>query len=290
GRAGLPPGSRRSRRAGPGVLRPRARLRTRTGVGEPRLQGSRDAQRPGGARRRGGRDPCLPPRHRRGVHGPPSSEYPPAPGHAVAPRRENAMRIARVVLRVLLATSSLGPVPHVAGLPLEGNPSRGAAVFGQCAACHSVEPGVHLTGPSLAAIWGRRAGTVGGFGRYSSAIKHAGITWDAPTLDRWLARPEALVPETTMTFPSVADARQRADLIAYLKAVTAGHAPLAPSGEMMGAGSRSDLKQAGKDRRVTAVRHCGDAYHVTTEAGRTTPFWEFNLRFKTDSSPLGPSR
>ena len=39
---------------------------------------------------------------------------------------------------------------------------------------------------------------------------------------------------------------------------------------------------------MTAIRHCGDAYHVTTEAGRTTPFWEFNLRFKTDSSPLGP--
>jgi cytochrome c len=199
------------------------------------------------------------------------------------------MRIARVVLPVLLATSSLGPVPHVAGQPLEGNPSRGAAVFWQCVACHSVEPGVHLTGPSLAAIWGRRAGTVGGFGRYSSALKHAGITWDAPTLDRWLARPEALVPETTMTFAGVADARQRADLIAYLKAVTEGHAPPAPSGGMMGAGSRSDLKQVGKDRRVTAIRHCGDAYHVTTEAGRTTPFWEFNLRFKTDSSPLGPS-
>ena len=199
------------------------------------------------------------------------------------------MKIARIVRPVLLASSSLGPVSPVAGQPLEGNPSRGAAVFGQCAACHSVEPGVHLTGPSLAAIWGRRAGTVGGFGRYSMALKHAGITWDAPTLDRWLARPEALVPETTMTFPGVADARQRADLIAYLKAVTAGHAPPAPSGGMMGAGARSDLKQAGKDRRVTAIRHCGDAYHVTTEAGRTTPFWEFNLRFKIDSSPLGPS-
>jgi cytochrome c len=27
---------------------------------------------------------------------------------------------------------------------------------------------------------------------------------------------------------------------------------------------------------------------VTTEDGRTVPFWEFNLRFKTDSSPVGP--
>ena len=95
------------------------------------------------------------------------------------------MKIARIVLPVLLASSSLGPVSPVAGQPREGNPGRGAAVFGQCAACHSVEPGVHLTGPSLAAIWGRRAGTVGGFGRYSSALKHAGITWDAPTLDGW---------------------------------------------------------------------------------------------------------
>jgi cytochrome c len=50
------------------------------------------------------------------------------------------------------------------------------------------------------------------------------------------------------------------------------------------------LKQVGKERRVTAIRHCGDAYHVTTEAGRVIPFWEFNLRFKTDSSPYGPER
>src|SRR3989441_11556667 len=169
------------------------------------------------------------------------------------------MSIARVVLPVLLASASLGPVSPVAGQPLEGNPSRGAAVSGPCAPCPSVEPGVHLTGPSLAAIWGHRAGTVGGFGRYSLALKHASITWDAPTLDRWLARPEALVPETTMTFPGVADARQRADLIAYLKAVTEGHAPPAPSGGVMGAGSRSDLKQAGKRRRVTAIRHRRDA-------------------------------
>ena len=56
----------------------------------------------------------------------------------------------------------------------------------------------------------------------------------------------------------------------------------------MATGARSDLKKAGKERRVIAIRHCGDAYHVTTESGRTVPYWEFNLRFKTDSSPNGP--
>src|SRR5881296_2173115 len=171
------------------------------------------------------------------------------------------MRIARVVLPVVLASSSLGPVSPVAGQPLEGNPSRGAAVFGQCVACHSVEPGVHLTGPSLARVWGRHAGTVEGFTRYSEPLKHAAVVWDAATLDRWLEDPQTVVPRNLMTFPGLKDARQRAD-----------------------------LKTLGPERRVKAIRHCGDGYHVTTEDGRTIPLWEFNLRFKTDSSRLGPSK
>jgi cytochrome c len=55
-----------------------------------------------------------------------------------------------------------------------------------------VEPGLHLTGPSLAGIWGRQGGTVPGFRRYSTALERAAVTWDAPTLDRWLERPEAV--------------------------------------------------------------------------------------------------
>ncbi|MGH7317904.1 MAG: c-type cytochrome, partial [Candidatus Rokuibacteriota bacterium] len=188
----------------------------------------------------------------------------------------------------LLTLPTRAPTRSAAN-PLAGDPARGGALFRQCTACHSVEPGLHLTGPSLARIWNQRAGIVAGFGRYSAALNHAGITWDAATLDRWLARPQALVPETTMTFQGVADARQRADLIAYLKALAEGQAPPAVGGGMMGAGARSNLKDVGKERRVTAVRYCGDGYHVTTGAGRTTPYWEFNLRFKTDSSEKGPS-
>jgi len=196
--------------------------------------------------------------------------------------------VALVTMLASLAFLSRPPRPAAAADRAMGDAAHGAMLFRQCAACHSVEPGLHLTGPSLASIWGQRSAAVSGFGRYSAALKRAGLTWDAATLDRWLARPDALVPDTTMTFAGVADARQRTDLIAYLKAVAEGKAPPAPGGRMMGAGPRSDLKRVGKDRRVTAIRHCGDAYHVTTETGRTTPFWEFNLRFKTDSSPFGP--
>ena len=204
-------------------------------------------------------------------------------------------RFTRVFVAVVFVVPILGmlafgarTLTHAAADPPGGNPARGAALFQQCAACHSVEAGVQLTGPSLAAIWNRRAGTVPGFGRYTDGLKRAAITWDAATLDRWLARPAAVVPDTTMTFAGIKDAHQRADVVAYLKAVAEGKAPRAPGGGMMAMGPRADLKQVGKERRVTAIRHCGDAYHVTMESGRTVPYWEFNLRFKTDSSPNGP--
>lgn len=188
-----------------------------------------------------------------------------------------------VVLVIATAASAVAAVAP-------GDPRRGAEAFRQCAACHSTRPGEHLSGPSLAQVWGRKAATAEGFGRYSNALKKTDLVWDAETLNRWLENPQALVPDTTMAVPGVKDPQQRGNLIAYLKALSEGRAPAPPGGGMMAARPRVDLKELGKDQRVRAIRHCGDAYHVTTEAGGTYPYWEFNLRFKTDSSPTGPHR
>jgi cytochrome c len=196
----------------------------------------------------------------------------------------------RAALTVVLAGVALGRAAHVLAVPPEGNAGRGATVFQQCVACHSVEPGVHLTGPSLAGVLGRRAATVPGFSRYSEALKAANVVWDVATLERWLEDPQAVVPGNLMTFAGLKDERQRADVVAYLAAVAAGQAPaVAPRGRMMAGPARPDLKALGPERRVKAIRYCGDGYHVTTEDGRTVPFWEFNVRFKTDSSPQGPA-
>jgi len=199
------------------------------------------------------------------------------------------MTVARTVLVIALAGAAVTPVAEGAQAE-RGNPNRGAMLFRQCAACHSVEPGVHLSGPSLARIWGQRAGTVQGFTRYSEALAHASVQWDERTLDRWFENPAAVIPGNLMTYPGLKDAGQRADLVAYLKALAAGQAPTASGGGMMAAPPRPDLKAVGPERRVRAIRYCNDGYHVTTEDGRTRPFWEFNLRFKTDSSPLGPAK
>lgn len=122
--------------------------------------------------------------------------------------------------RLILATGvALASVTVAASAPPAADPNRGVQVFGQCAACHSLEPGQHLTGPSLANIWGRKAGTVEGFARYSNVLKKADVMWNETTLDRWLKDPQAFIPKNLMTFAGIKDGRERADLVAYLKAV-----------------------------------------------------------------------
>ena len=138
-----------------------------------------------------------------------------------------------------------------------------------------------MTGPSLAGVWGRKAGSLKSFDRYSPALKSSGIVWDEKSLDPWLKSPQKLVPENRMIFSGIAEARDRADVIAFLKMASAGSAMPAGRGFQ-------DLKKLGADDQVQAIRYCHDTYHVTTADGQTTDFWEANLRFKTDSSDTGP--
>ena len=59
---------------------------------------------------------------------------------------------------------------------------------------------------------------------------------------------------------------------------------------MMGASEPTDISKPLSGQQVTSLRHCRDTYEVTTADGKTRKFWEFNLRFKTDSSDKGPPK
>src|ERR1700759_1366715 len=97
--------------------------------------------------------------------------------------------------------------------------AAGARVFrSQCSICHSPQPGRNIIGPSLFGVVGRHSGRIPDF-HYSQANVRSGLTWDPATLDRYLANPQQVVPGTLMTFPGLKDARQRADVIAYLESL-----------------------------------------------------------------------
>jgi cytochrome c len=203
-----------------------------------------------------------------------------------------------VMKRVLALAITIfaGTVTGVPVLAQSSNAERGQRAFAACAPCHSLVPDKNMTGPSLANLWNRQAGTLASFTRYSSALKESGIIWTETSLDPWLADPQAFIPENHMTFRGMRDARLRADLIGFLKEATKpGQSAQAaqPSGGMMGmmgGGRVPNLKKLDVEDRVKSIRYCRDTYKVTTADGKTHDYWERNLRFKTDSSEDGPQK
>jgi len=117
----------------------------------------------------------------------------------------------RVFVAVAFAIASIPLGAHAEGPA--GDTVRGRELYEtRCIACHSID--ADRVGPHHRGLLGRRAGSVAGFD-YSPALHGAQFNWDAAMLDRWLANPEATVPGQRMNY-QVPDARDRADLIAYL--------------------------------------------------------------------------
>ena len=179
----------------------------------------------------------------------------------------------------------------------QGDPLRGEQDFRACAPCHSLEPNRNMTGPSLANLWGRKAGGLTGFERYSDALKASGIIWDDRSLDGWLTDPQQMVPDNAMPFEGIKDGSVRADLLAFLKEATRpGAAPqrraemggMGGMGGMMGGGHDPNLKTLDPAKQIKSITYCHDTYRVTTADGKTRAFWERNLRFMIDSGKDGP--
>ena len=112
------------------------------------------------------------------------------------------------------AVAALAGAAQAAGTA--GDPVKGKTVFARCAACHDLNTGAVRMGPSLKGIIGRKAGSVANFG-YSAGMKSKAVVWKEDTLDAFLTGPMKYVPGTRMAFPGIANAKDRADVIAYLK-------------------------------------------------------------------------
>ncbi len=194
--------------------------------------------------------------------------------------------------RLIIGAFAVGGLSLASGAAhAAGDPIQGAREFRGCLACHSVEPNENLTGPSLDSLFGRKAGSMPSFHRYSDALRKSGIVWNEKTLDAWMRNPAALVPGNEMQFQGIADAAVRGNIIAFLKDASEGKGRSAAfQGGMNSRGRLPNLKQAPPDAQVTSIRYCGDSYFVRTKSSRLAKFWEFNLRFKSDASKNGPRK
>ena len=115
-------------------------------------------------------------------------------------------------MRILFVTTSLALALASAHAQ---DAAAGGMAFQQCAECHA--PGTaDGAGPGLKGVFGRRAAGKQGFA-YSPALVASKIVWDDKTLDAFLADPQKAVPGTSMAYGGDDDARERADLVAYLK-------------------------------------------------------------------------
>jgi glucose/arabinose dehydrogenase/cytochrome c2 len=160
-----------------------------------------------------------------------------------------------------------------------GDVARGQKYFQiSCAVCHTptLGPGNTLVikqGPTLVGVVGRRAGTSPHF-NYTKALQGSGITWDAATLNHFLAAPMTAVPGTTMPMP-VPDAGNRADVVAYLETLKLPDGVSLETAAFVAPAASTGADPNDWQREAPGVKH-----HIT-EADLPAPF-------STSSAGNGP--
>lgn len=140
-----------------------------------------------------------------------------------AERAEVAARApADAALRAARPVSSATPASRPAAAPAAVLTAASAApaapaAYAMCSSCHAVAPGEHMIGPSLAGVFGARAGSQPGF-EYSAGLAASTLTWNEENLHRYIENPRATVPGTTMAI-RLRNETQRQAVIDYLRAL-----------------------------------------------------------------------
>lgn len=103
----------------------------------------------------------------------------------------------------------------------DGDAKKGEKVYKKCKVCHSIKKGEQKIGPSLAGIYGKKAGQVKGFKKYK-ALKGVNFKWDEDNLEDWVKNQKDFlkdkgIKKKTGMRVKIKKEKDRENLVAYLK-------------------------------------------------------------------------
>jgi len=125
------------------------------------------------------------------------------------------------------------------------DPAKGAEVAKKCQLCHNFEKGgPNLIGPNLYGVLGRDIASHEGY-EYSDALKALPGNWDYVKIDGMITNPAVYAPGTKMAlFPGLPDAKQRAEVLAFLRTKNDNPPPLPEAGAPGGAAAGGKAAEA----------------------------------------------
>jgi cytochrome c len=115
--------------------------------------------------------------------------------------------------------------------------SKGEAfVQQQCSSCHTLnQGGAAGVGPNLYGAVGGPMFATAGFG-YSAAVKgKAKGNWNYDNMNAWLDDPASFAPGTEMSYPGIKNTQERANVVAYLRTLSASPLKLPTAAEIKAA-------------------------------------------------------
>ena len=124
--------------------------------------------------------------------------------------------VAEVAEASAAAPVDAGPEPILAMLA-SADISAGEKLSKKCSACHVFDAGgKNKVGPGLWNIVSKPMGAADGYA-YSDALASFGGIWDYQSLNAFLTKPKAYISGTKMNFGGLKKAKDRANLIAWMR-------------------------------------------------------------------------